>query len=111
MASERQGDILGQEEVANGSWTTLYTVPGGRQAEFTIDVCNRSGAARTYKIRMRPGSDSAWADKHIVADDIPAPNGIPHTSSKYNLGDGGIVEGQANGADVNMMVNGIESFS
>lgn len=103
-----EGKVLGQDEVATSpSWTVLYTVATSRQARCFISMCNRSGASRTASIRIRPLAE-VGADKHTVAFQVPLVNGTPIQTREFFITETTIVEGNASGADVNMMVNGEE---
>lgn len=109
MSSESSGRILGQAEVATATdWTILYAVPDARQAEVVVMICNRSGVARTGSIRIRPNGDAA-ADKHVVEWELPLPNGNSITTAQISITENDVIDGQASGADVNMMVTGSES--
>lgn len=63
--------VLGQEEPAATTATTLYTVPASTAAVVSsITVCNRAAAAATFRISVRVAG-AAQADKHYIAYDAP----------------------------------------
>ena len=62
--------VLGQV-TGSAANTNLYTVPSATQAVVSsLVVCNRSAAAKTYRVMIRP--DGATLDnKHYIAYDVP----------------------------------------
>lgn len=62
--------VLGQSAPSATTATTLYTAPSQTQAVVsTITVCNRTSAASTFRIAVRPDG-TALANQHYVAFDI-----------------------------------------
>jgi hypothetical protein len=62
--------VLGQSAPSATTATDVYTVGAGKQAVVsTITVANRSGAARTYRIAIRP-SGATLANQHYLAYDV-----------------------------------------
>lgn len=69
----RSYKVLGQNNPAATTATTLYTVPAGTQSVLsTISVCNVANTAATYRIAIRPAGE-ALATKHYVAYDSSLP--------------------------------------
>lgn len=62
--------VLGQVKPADTNLTTLYTVPSATSAVIsTLVVCNRSAAAKSFRIAVRPAG-AAIDDKHYIAYDV-----------------------------------------
>jgi hypothetical protein len=58
--------VLGQENPAAITATTLYTVPSATQTIVsTISVCNQESTAATFRIAVRPGG-ATLADEHYI---------------------------------------------
>lgn len=73
--------VLGQSAPSATTATTLYTVPSSTSAVVsTINVCNRSTSADTFRIAVRPAGASL-ANSHYLAYDtsIPANDSISVT--------------------------------
>lgn len=71
--------VLGQSAPAATTLTTLYTVPAATSAVVSsIIVANRSGAAITVRLAIRPAG-AAIANQHYLAYDasVPANDSIP----------------------------------
>lgn len=61
--------VLGQSSPSATTETTLYTVPAATSAVIsTLNVCNRSSVARSFRIAVRPAGESI-ANKHYIAYD------------------------------------------
>ena len=61
--------VLGQSAPSATTATDLYTVPASTEAVVsTIFVCNRGGAAATYRISIRPAG-ATQANQHYIAYD------------------------------------------
>lgn len=58
--------VLGQEEPAATTDTDLYTVPGGMSAVCsTLSICNKTTAAASYRIAVRPAG-AVITGKHYI---------------------------------------------
>jgi hypothetical protein len=69
----RSYKVLGQNNPAATTDTTLYTVPAGTQSVLsTISICNIAATAATYRIAIRPAGE-ALANKHYVAYNSSVP--------------------------------------
>lgn len=65
--------VLGQSAPSATTATTLYTVPSATSTVVsTINVCNRSSTADTFRIAVRPAGASL-ANSHYLAYDTPLP--------------------------------------
>lgn len=71
--------VLGQQNPAATTATTLYTVPALTQSVIsTITVCNQTSTAATYRIAVRPAGASLTA-VHYVAYDVSLPGNATDT--------------------------------
>ena len=62
--------VLAQSAPSATTATDIYTVGSGKQAVVsTITVANRSTAARTYRIAVRPAG-ATLANQHYLAYDV-----------------------------------------
>lgn len=68
MSGIPEPGILGQGDPAATTWTLLYTCPPNKSVSGTLYVCNRSGAARTFRVCLTP-SGAARADSQAIAWD------------------------------------------
>lgn len=65
--------ILGQSNPSANTPTTLYTVPANTSVvASTLNVCNQTPAAATFRIAVRPAGE-ALAAKHYIAYDTVIP--------------------------------------
>ena len=63
--------VLGQNDLAATTLTTVYTVPAATQAVISsIVLANRTGSAISYRIAIRPAGASI-DNKHYIAYDVP----------------------------------------
>ena len=63
--------VLGQQEPAATTESTLYTVPSATQAVCsTLSVCNRTTSAATFRVRIKI-NNAADADAQFVCFDAP----------------------------------------
>lgn len=61
--------VLGQSAPSATTLTTLYTCPGATEAVISsLNVCNRSATATTFRIAVRPAG-AGIADAHYLAYD------------------------------------------
>lgn len=59
--------ILGQNNPAATTETTLYTAPALTSTVVsTVTICNQASSAATYRIAVRPAADGSTAAKHWV---------------------------------------------
>lgn len=73
--------VLGQVNPSATTATTLYTVPGATSTVVsTINVCNQSAAAGTFRIAIRPAGATLAAQHYICYDTtLPANDSISLT--------------------------------
>lgn len=67
--------VLGQSAPSATTATTLYTVPSATSAIIsTINVCNRSSSADTFRIAVRPAGASLTNSHYLAYDTALAGN-------------------------------------
>ena len=65
--------VLGMQNPAATTATTLYTVPASTSAVIsTINICNQSASATTFRVAVRPAG-AALAAQHYLAYDTALP--------------------------------------
>jgi hypothetical protein len=65
--------VLGQNNPAATTLTTLYTVPASTQTiGSTLNICNISATGTTYRVAVRPTGE-AIANKHYLVYDSTIP--------------------------------------
>lgn len=65
--------VLGQTSSVANTDTTLYTVPAANSTICsTINICNRSDSADTFKVAIRP-EGAATANQHYIAYNTAIP--------------------------------------
>lgn len=62
--------VLGQSAPSATTATTLYTATSVSAVVSTINVCNRAGAADTFRVAVRPAG-ATLANQHYLAYDTP----------------------------------------
>jgi len=77
----RANKILGQVSPSANTDTNLYTVPSGAQAVCsTLQICNTTSAAITYRVAVRPGGEAIGTKNYQVYDlSIAANDALPLT--------------------------------
>lgn len=67
--------VLGQVNPAATTATTLYTVPSSTSTVVsTINVCNQSASAGTFRIAIRPAGATLAAQHYLSYDTVIAAN-------------------------------------
>jgi glucose-6-phosphate dehydrogenase assembly protein OpcA len=67
--------VLGQQNPAATTATTLYTVPASTSAVVsTINVCNQSSSSTTFRIAVRPVGAALVAAHYLAYDTALAAN-------------------------------------
>ncbi|MEI8287656.1 MAG: hypothetical protein WCG15_10190 [Actinomycetes bacterium] len=84
--------VLGQNNPAINTLTTLYTVPANTSTVVsTLSVCNQSGSAGTFRVAVRPAG-ATIDPKHYVAYDTQVPgNDTIHLTIGMSLGQTDVV--------------------
>jgi hypothetical protein len=73
--------VLGTSNPAATTATTLYTVPAGTSAIVsTINICNQSASAGSFRLAIRPSGASLAANHYLAFDTlIPSNDSIALT--------------------------------
>ena len=102
MASGR----LGASDIAATTNTTVYTVPVGKTAAFSVSVCNRNTTAVMVRLALAatgtPGA-SEWIEYDVL---LPA-SGVLERSGIV-LDTGKLVVAYSSAANVSVVVYGLE---
>ena len=101
--------VLGQQEPAITTETTLYTVPSATQAVCsTLSVCNRTASAATFRVRIKI-NNAADADAQFIMFDAPiaAKDTLLFTFGT-TLGAGDVVRVYSSNADTAFQLFGSE---
>lgn len=65
--------VLGQQNPAANTLTTVYTVPSATQTVVsTVTVCNQASTATTFRLAVQP-ANAAINAKHYINYDTPLP--------------------------------------
>ena len=101
--------VLGQQEPAATTETTLYTVPSLTQAVCsTLSVCNRATSAGTFRVRIKI-NNAADADAQYVCFDAPiAAKDTLLLTFGATLGAGDVVRVYSSNADTAFQLFGSE---
>lgn len=101
--------VLGQSAPSATTATTLYTVPASTQAVVsTITVCNRSTAAQTFRVSVRPDG-AAQANQHYIAYDVPiSANSMVTLTLGITLGDTDVITVYNSSGDLSYAAFGSE---
>ena len=102
--------ILGQAAPAASTNTNVYTVPSGKSAVVTIQVCNRStSAVLNYDIIILKSGDTLGNKNYLAKSfELPAKAGETVAAS-VTLGAGDKVDTNIDTANGTVMVFGDES--
>ena len=101
--------VLGQQNPSANTATTLYTVPAGTSSiASTLNVCNLTNAAATFRVAVRPAG-ATLANVHYLTYDtnLPANDSIGMTLG-ITLATTDVVTIQANTASVTFSLFGTE---
>jgi hypothetical protein len=86
---------LGQNQIASGTTTTLYTAPSGTSIVKDIHICNTSGVALSIDVYLDPdGSTADDTTKLFDTFNVPA-NDVAHWVGWQVMTSGGTVKAQA----------------
>lgn len=98
--------LLGTFDLAATTDTTVYTVPGGKQAAFSVNLCNRSSS--DIKVRIALTDGSATANKNYIEYDtiIPANGMLERTG--IVMADGEKINAYASATGISAVVYGVE---
>lgn len=102
-----KGQSLTSGPAATGGYSTLYTVPTGRQVAIVdIEICNTGSTAATFYISLCASGETADATNALFYN-APIP---PYTTVQWTgqqvLSAGGFVAAYASTADVTIKIGG-----
>jgi hypothetical protein len=101
--------VLGQVAPAATTATTVYTVPSATEAVVSsVTVCNRAGAAGTFRLAVRPDG-AALANQHYLAyDTAVSANDTIILTVGLTLDAADVLEVYASSADMSVQAYGSE---
>ena len=101
--------VLGQQNPAATTATTLYTVPALTQtAVSTITVCNQAAAGATYRIAVRPVGAALAAQHYLAYDTSVGANNTTAVCLGITLGPADVVTVYASSTTVSFCAFGSE---
>ena len=101
--------VLGQSAPSATTDTTLYTVPSATSAVVsTITVCNRSVAATSFRIAVRPAGASIANQHYVVYDGAIAANDLLAFTLGLTLAATDVITVRAGTADLTFNAYGSE---
>ena len=101
---------VGVTAVSDGSFTTVYTVPGS--TTFTasmLHVCNTTVAVVTVRVCLVPPAGSPGTDNAILWDFSIAANDVLELLKGDIWAEGSTLQAKASSAGVSLKLAGIES--
>ena len=103
MASGR----LGVADLSATTNTVIYTVPTGKTASFTVNVCNRATTAATVRLALAANTSSVNASEYIEFDTGVSGNGVlERTGLMLDAGKGLVAYSNAN--SISVVAYGVE---
>lgn len=75
--------ILGQNKPDPGVDTNLFTVPAGKQVQFSIFVCNQYPELDRFTIALIPAGEAELPSSYIAYDTPLIGNGVFAASGMY----------------------------
>ena len=101
--------VLGQNDLAATTLTDVYTVPSATETVIsTIIIANRTAAAESFRIAIRPNGASI-ADQHYIAYDVPiAANDSTTLTLGITLDAADVLSVYASAVDLSVNVFGTE---
>lgn len=105
MASGR----LGAASLAANTLTTIYTVPGAKQAALSVNVCNRGASSAAIRVALASSdtpTDAEWIeyDVQVAANGVLERTGIMLEAGKKLVA-------YSNSASVSVVAYGIEEMA
>ena len=86
---------------------SLYTVPASTQAVVTVNVCNKSTSARTYRLGLVATNAAAGANDWLAYDKLIDPNDVQQFTG-IGMNAANTLRGYASTADVTFVASGVE---
>ena len=107
LFSYLRGSTLSSGAAGTGSYSTLYTVPSGRQmAIVDIEICNTSAAPATFYVSLVTAGDTAGASNAIFYAAPISGNTTVQWTGQQVLQAGGFVAAYASSSSVTIKVGG-----
>jgi hypothetical protein len=107
LFSYLRGSTLSSGAAGTGSYSTLYTVPSGRQmAIVDIEICNTAASPATFYISLVPVGGTAGASNAIFFAAPIAGNTTVQWTGQQVLEAGGFVAAYASSSAVTIKVGG-----
>jgi hypothetical protein len=107
LFSYLRGSTLSSGAAGTGSYSTLYTVPSGRQmAIVDIEICNTAAAPATFYVSLVPVGGTAGASNAIFYAAPIAGNTTVQWTGQQVLEAGGFVAAYASSSSVTIKVGG-----
>lgn len=78
--------ILGQNKPDAGVDTNLFTVPAGKQVQFSLFVCNQGSEIDRFTIALIPAGEAEIPSQYIAYDTPLIGNGVFAASGLYMNG-------------------------
>jgi glucose-6-phosphate dehydrogenase assembly protein OpcA len=101
--------VLGQQNPAATTATTLYTVPAATSAVCsTIVVCNQAASAASFRIAVRPAGAALAAQHYLTYDTSISANDVLTLTIGVTLATTDVVTVYANTANVSFNLFGSE---
>ena len=102
--------VLGQVDAPATTPTTLYTVPSLAQTTVSsLVVCNRTGGARTFRVRVRVGGEASDNKQYLYYDKSVATAESFTAVLGLTIGEGDIVEVYASSTGLSFNMFGVET--
>ena len=107
LLSYAKGSTLSSGAAGTGSYSTLYTVPTGRQmAIVDIEICNTSAVPATFYVSLVPSGGTAGTSNALFYAAPINGNSTVQWTGQQVLDAGGFVAGYASAATVTIKVGG-----
>lgn len=98
--------LLGSQNLAATTDTTVYTVPAGLNTTLKVFICNRNGSAVTVRLATGLTADTTVSTTNAIEWDVPVPaNGIVERGNII-LGPGEKIIARSNTANVSVVACG-----
>lgn len=95
---------LGQADIAATTNTTVYTVPTGKTATISINICNRGTSSSSVNVRVAISASATPTNAEYIEYDATLVTGavLERTAIVVSAGKNIIVYSSANGISANV---------
>jgi hypothetical protein len=101
--------VLGHNNPAATTATTLYTVPAGTSAVVSsLNVCNQAATAGTFRIAIRPAGATLTTSHYLSYDTILPANDTVSLNIGMSLATTDVITVYASSANVSFILFGTE---